>query len=222
MTSHIDLPLFWDGYFYYTYDERAARVFRSQYADSPFPRNFISLSGAGLPVHEFDSNLQRHSALATAFTTEIRVPSSVTRIYTACLCCCRDLIVVAFEFGCHLSSIDGHAFWDCVSLPSICLPAGVREIHRMAFARTNLDLVLICDGNSHFEIAGQFLVTAGSAIAKAFFHVHSCEEVKVPSTLAKLNSGCFERSEWLSRVVWFGRASPPENRYIESFFSGVP
>jgi hypothetical protein len=74
-----------------------------------------------------------------------------------------------FESGSRLSRILGIAFANCDSLASIVIPSSVTTISGGTFALSKIRNVYITEGNSHFQVVGQFLLDfSGKSLIRYF------------------------------------------------------
>lgn len=84
--------------------------------------------------------------------------------------------------------IPENAFYGKSSLGNVTVPAGVSEIGKFAFARSDVSSVVMEEGTT----------TIGYA---AFYHCDSLEEIVIPSTVTDIGARAFEYTPWLEN--WY-------------------
>jgi hypothetical protein len=94
---------------------------------------------------------------------------SVQVLPSNCFSHCRSLASLTFELGSGLRRIDESAFSNCYSLTWICIPALVEMITHFSLSETNLGSITVEDGNSTFQVRGNFLLDfAGITLIQSF------------------------------------------------------
>jgi hypothetical protein len=139
----------------------------------------------------------------------VTIPNTIERLDAGCFAGVQTLAIVAFEPGSKLSCIGDHAFHNCSSLLSICLPSGLQQLGAFALAGTALNLS-VEDGNNHFRICDDCLLDGESVSIERYFG--SASAVTIQKTINRLNAGCFAgiptifvvRFEPDSRLSWIG------------------
>jgi hypothetical protein len=98
---------------------------------------------------------------------------------------------VTFEAGARLSRIESHAFWDCSSLSSICIPLRVEILCKSCFGKCQaLSVVTFRSGSQLSDIESH-----------AFSQCSSLSSITIPSSVRQLGDFCFRGCGVLQTVT---------------------
>jgi hypothetical protein len=76
---------------------------------------------------------------------------------------------IEFPNESKLRRVESFAFTTCISLHALCIPTGVDAIDGTAFFNCGIRTIRIADGNLHFGVSGDFLLSAdGSSLIRYF------------------------------------------------------
>jgi hypothetical protein len=128
----------------------------------------------------------------------IHLPASVEFLGEASFSSCNSLSSFTFESESKLTQIEAKALSGCNSLPSICLPASLRTIDGSAFARTDISIIAVEDGNRHLSVSGDFLVDFDCISVIRYFGTDP--SVTLSRDIEILGTGCFSACRVLSSL----------------------
>jgi hypothetical protein len=120
----------------------------------------------------------------------------------------EELCEVEFEGVPQLRNIEASAFSGCSSLCSICLPRFLDTLGGSAFLNSGIRTIRVAEGNDHFRVCGDFLVTKNETSLVWYFGVGSNVTV-----LGEIRSLAVESFPSIRRIVFEGDS---ELRRIES------
>lgn len=122
-------------------------------------------------------------------TTEIVIPSNVTKILNYAFQSCDELQSVTFEENSQLEEICQHAFDGCNNLSEIKLPKSVKILEKSAFSD--------CDKLSNFSIENDSkLVKIGENI----FPYSNITEFFIPDSVEKIEEGWCQNADNLCHI----------------------
>jgi hypothetical protein len=119
----------------------------------------------------------------------IRIPSEIEVICEHAFSIARYYRRVEFETDSSLRRIEAWAFSNCTSIRSFCIPSHVDTIEESAFLNSPIREISISEGNCHFRICGDFLVTTNGSSLVWYFGVSS--NVTVVGAIRSLSAGSF-------------------------------
>jgi hypothetical protein len=144
------------------------------------------------------------------------MPSSVQILGESCFSWCSSLRIFEFEFPSSLRQIRGSVFSGCDKLKNICLPVSVEMIDGSAFTNMKDFTLTIEEGNSHFRVSDDFLLSADDTSAITYLgtspNVTFYREIKTHSTSCFVPSSVqismleFEKGSvvsWIETKVFF-------------------
>lgn len=120
----------------------------------------------------------------------IKVPRSVEWLCARCFADCRNLTRVDFEEDSQLKAIGECAFADS-GLVSFEMPDLVETITGNVFRGCNITNMQISESNKHFVVCDSMILTADMTAVVCSFQ-SSTLAVKIPPTVERLSSCCFE------------------------------
>jgi hypothetical protein len=105
---------------------------------------------------------------------------------------------VTFEPGSRLDEIESLAFFGCILLKSLCLPASVEMITAESFSDSGLKEILVESTNPFIRMDGPFLVDFPETWVVQYFGNEP--EVTIPETIETIGRRCFSSNDAISRV----------------------
>jgi hypothetical protein len=112
----------------------------------------------------------------------------------------RDISSIEFLNGSKLRRIESHAFSNCRFLQSLCIPSFVDTIDGSAFANSGIREILVSDGNRHFRVLAEFLLTAEDFCLIRYFGLAAT--VTVLPEIAALSKGSFSNCSLIRTLLF--------------------
>lgn len=132
--------------------------------------------------------------------TRVVIPAEIERIPDMAFAFCRELEAVEFEGGSRLKEIGENAFYECVNLRRLSVPAGVRSVPR--------GMCAWCEGLEGVDLP-EGLREIG---AQAFAYCGRLVEIRIPEGVRRVGSNAFSRCGRLEEVEL-----PDAVRELESY-----
>jgi hypothetical protein len=110
------------------------------------------------------------------------------------------LELVTFEPGSKLREIDALAFFRCIALKSITVPASLEKISGQSFAQSGLRHIAFEDRNPRYHSSGSFVMDATDHNIVCYFGREA--EVPIADEIFVLGKWCFADCEFLANVTF--------------------
>ena len=136
------------------------------------------------------------------------VPASVEIIGKSAFSNCTLLSSVIFEEGSQLKTIDGDtyrgAFYGCVSLNSIEIPASVETIGSSAFSGCTSLTAVFFENSSKLKVisGGDSSSSSNSSYYGAFFRCTSLNSIEIPASVETIGPSAFRKCTSLASVTF--------------------
>jgi hypothetical protein len=130
----------------------------------------------------------------------VRIPREIAVISKHAFHYKRQLSSVEFDGDSRLRRIECNAFLLCHSLHSICLPCFLKTIDRSAFRGSGIRSIQIAEGNEHFRISGDFLLSFDGRSLILYFGRDSI--VPIPREIEVICHGVFSVHPWIECLVF--------------------
>jgi hypothetical protein len=91
--------------------------------------------------------------------SHIRIDRDIEVICTNAFALAPDFLTIEFPTDSRLRRIESRAFSNCQFLHSICLPSLVDTIDGSAFGDSGICEIRVSEGNRHFRVSGDFLLS---------------------------------------------------------------
>jgi hypothetical protein len=123
---------------------------------------------------------------------EVFIGDDIRKLDQGCFSSCQWVMAIEFSARSRIRQIPQEAFELCNGLVSLCLPASVETLGRLAFARCgHLCTITFAPGSQLKEIGPH-----------AFSKCYELQSIAVPPFVSTLDEGCFERCFSLTNVVF--------------------
>jgi hypothetical protein len=163
--------------------------------------SFHDCARLSILTFELTSRLTRIEALALARCTSLElivIPRSVRILCRNSFWDASALRTVHFETNSSLVRIESQAFGRCSSLRSFCIPSLVNRIEGDAFCKTALAEIVISEGNDHFRVYEDFLLSFDARVLILYFGDDSV--VQIPDNIEVIGKLAFAFNDRLGKV----------------------
>lgn len=148
----------------------------------------------GLPVVEIGSD-----SFSDATVRSVKVPEGVAKISDRAFFFCQDMDYIDLPES--LQIIGGNAFYGCLSLTRLYIPANVISIDCLTFGWTSLKEINVASGNSHY--ASRDGVLYNSSMTTLIFYPPNKpgQEFTLPDTVTEIGFYAIDRPVNLKKLI---------------------